>query len=90
MVYGRLVIDNVESSLRSLPVNDLPKTNSLGGRSSLGVVFLVIVNLVGSISCSFVVEAASACMLYNLEDEASHRLNTLELGFVKAALLGNN
>lgn len=89
MIYSRSAIDNVVRSPRSLPVNDLPNTNSLGGSSSLGVVFFVIVSLVGSISCSFVVEAASACILYNLE-EASHRLNTLEPGFAKAAPLGNN
>lgn len=66
-------------------MNDLPKTNSFGGSGSLGVVFLVIVNFEGSISGSF----GSACMLYNL-DEASHRLNTFELGFANAAPFGNN
>lgn len=89
MIYKQSATDQVKSSWRRLPVKDLPKTNSLGGRGSLGVVVLAIVNFEGSMACNFVVDAASAFMLYNLED-ASHRLNTLELGFAKAAPLGNN
>lgn len=50
-----------------VPVNVLPKTNSLGGTSSLGVVVLVIDSLDTSISCSFTVDAAVALILYVLE-----------------------
>lgn len=44
-----------------------PKTNSLGGMSSFGVVVLVIDSLEGSISCSLTADADSALMLYNLD-----------------------
>jgi hypothetical protein len=45
------------------PVNVRPKTSSLEGTSSLGVVVLVIDSSEGLISARFVFEAASALML---------------------------
>ena len=50
-----------------------PKTSSLGGMSSLGVVVLVIVREEGSMSCRFIVDAAWAWMLYSLEGECLSR-----------------
>jgi hypothetical protein len=55
-----------------LPVNVLPNTNSLGATSSLGVVLLVMDSLEGSMSCSFIVDAASALILMlRVHDAAS-------------------
>lgn len=67
-----------------LPVNILPKTNSLGGRSFFGVVVLVIVALEGSISASLIVDAASTFTAYDLE--AAHATEAIleEVCFEKA------
>lgn len=52
-------------------MNVRPKTNSLGGTSSLGVIVFVTDNLEGSISCSLMVDAEVAWMLYALVHVAS-------------------
>ena len=43
-----------------IPVNVRPKTNSLEGTSSFGVLVLVTESFVGSMSCNLTVDADSA------------------------------
>jgi len=71
-----------------VPVNVLPKTNSLGGMSSLGVVVLVIDNLEGSMSWSFGVDADWVWVLYDLE--ASQAATSFDGDCFKKAVLGRN
>lgn len=73
----------VESG-RCIPVNVLPKTNSLGGTSSLGVVVFVIESLEGSRSASLAPDAT----LYDLE--ASQAATSLEGDCLKKAFCGRN
>lgn len=49
-----------------LPVKLAPKTRSSGFRSLPGFAVLVILSLVGSMSCGLDMDAASGLMLYNL------------------------
>jgi hypothetical protein len=74
--------------VEALPVKVLPKTNSFGGTSSLGVVVFVMDNLEGSMSRGFIVDADSTLMLYSLVD--SRAATSLERAHLKRATCGRN
>lgn len=63
MIWRQLAIAKERFESEPVPVKVLPKTNSVGGTSSLGVVVFVMESLLGSISWTFTVDAAWAWML---------------------------
>lgn len=86
MIYDRLSVAEEWEQEGMVPVNVRPKTSSVGGTNSFGVVVLVIDSFDGSMSRALIVDAELTLTLYALV----HVANILEGDCLNSALWGRN